>query len=735
MTLHDAALPNCDARSIDTAFVNHGSDVRRCCKRFHACHRDDATSVRIDSSGTNGGAPPSSTRSTPAPSPTPTATAWATSPASPRRLGALADLGVDAIWLSPFFTSPQNDAGYDVADYCDVDPLFGTLADFDAMLAAAHARGIRVIVDLVPNHSSDEHAWFQAALAAAPGSAERAPLHVPRRHGRERRAAAEQLGVRLRRPRLDARHRGRRHARPVVPAPLRQLAARLRLDEPRGARGVPRHPAVLARPRRRRLPRRRRPRHDQGRRPARLHARRRTPAAWAAAPPPLEPDISTRAATVRRTGRQDGVHEIYRDWHALLDEYARRAHPRRRGLGRPARQASRTGCAPTRCTRRSTSPTSRRRGTPPALRTVIDDSLAAFGAVGAPGTWVLSNHDVVRHATRLALTADEPAGSRHRPATRRACPTRAVGLRRARAATALMLALPGSRLPLPGRGARPARGHRPARRRPPGPDLVPHRRRALRPRRMPRADPVGGRRAVLRLRPDRRPLAAPARGLGGARPRPPARRRPDRRSSSTARRCACAASTRSAPDRVEWLPGLRPTTWWRCATATSSWSRTRAPRPSSCPRASCCSRAGPSTAAPSPPTRRSGCARRRASPPAGPHAAAVAAARPHARARPLPAARPHRGSARRPPTASAPRSGRPTHRAPPVCMMSGDAGASADTRCRLVMRTPADRADVSGTDRGRMLRRAASPTVFAAPNELQDAAADAHPTRSSPCGS
>ncbi|MFD6056251.1 alpha-amylase family glycosyl hydrolase, partial [Agromyces sp. NPDC060279] len=82
------------------------------------------------------------------------------------RLGALAELGIDAIWLSPFYTSPQHDAGYDVADYRDVDPLFGTLADFDAMLAEAHARGIRVIVDLVPNHSSNEHAWFQAALAA-----------------------------------------------------------------------------------------------------------------------------------------------------------------------------------------------------------------------------------------------------------------------------------------------------------------------------------------------------------------------------------------------------------------------------------------------------------------------------------------------------------------------------------------------------------------------------------------
>ena len=90
------------------------------------------------------------------------------------RLAEIRDLGADAIWLSPFMTSPQNDAGYDVADYCDVDPLFGTLADFDAMTARARELDLRVIIDLVPNHSSSEHEWFKAALAAGPGSPERA---------------------------------------------------------------------------------------------------------------------------------------------------------------------------------------------------------------------------------------------------------------------------------------------------------------------------------------------------------------------------------------------------------------------------------------------------------------------------------------------------------------------------------------------------------------------------------
>jgi alpha-glucosidase len=83
------------------------------------------------------------------------------------RLGYLADvLGVDAIWLSPFYPSPMDDFGYDVADYCDVDPLFGTLDDFDRLLADAHGRGLKIIIDFVPNHTSDRHPWFRAARSS-----------------------------------------------------------------------------------------------------------------------------------------------------------------------------------------------------------------------------------------------------------------------------------------------------------------------------------------------------------------------------------------------------------------------------------------------------------------------------------------------------------------------------------------------------------------------------------------
>nr|WP_255419359.1 alpha-amylase family glycosyl hydrolase [Geodermatophilus sp. LHW52908] len=90
------------------------------------------------------------------------------------RLPHLVELGVDALWITPFYPSPMADHGYDVADPRDVEPVLGDLAGFDALLAEAHAAGLRVTVDLVPNHSSHQHEWFEAALAAGPGSPERA---------------------------------------------------------------------------------------------------------------------------------------------------------------------------------------------------------------------------------------------------------------------------------------------------------------------------------------------------------------------------------------------------------------------------------------------------------------------------------------------------------------------------------------------------------------------------------
>ena len=89
------------------------------------------------------------------------------------KIGYLKELGVDAIWLSPFYPSQLADGGYDVDDYRNVDPKLGTMDDFDELAKAAHEHGIKVVVDIVPNHSSNLHEWFKAALAAAPGSPER----------------------------------------------------------------------------------------------------------------------------------------------------------------------------------------------------------------------------------------------------------------------------------------------------------------------------------------------------------------------------------------------------------------------------------------------------------------------------------------------------------------------------------------------------------------------------------
>ena len=89
------------------------------------------------------------------------------------RLPYLAALGIDALWVNPWYPSPMKDAGYDVSDYRAIEPVFGTMAEGEALIAEAHALGMRVILDIVPNHTSDQHRWFVDALAARPGSPER----------------------------------------------------------------------------------------------------------------------------------------------------------------------------------------------------------------------------------------------------------------------------------------------------------------------------------------------------------------------------------------------------------------------------------------------------------------------------------------------------------------------------------------------------------------------------------
>ena len=159
------------------------------------------------------------------------------------RLGYLRDLGVDAIWFTPWYPSPLADGGYDVSDYRDIHPDFGTLREAELLIQEALALGIRTIIDVVPNHVSDQHAWFQAALAAGPGSPERERFWFRDGGGPDGDEMPNHWVSPVRRRDLDPHHEPRRHPRPVVPAPVHARAARPQLEPPRRAPRARGHPA------------------------------------------------------------------------------------------------------------------------------------------------------------------------------------------------------------------------------------------------------------------------------------------------------------------------------------------------------------------------------------------------------------------------------------------------------------------------------------------------------------
>ena len=373
-------------------------------------------------------------------------------PGITHRLPALRALGVDAVWLSPFQRSPQRDAGYDVSDYCDVDPLFGTLDDFDAMLEAAHGLGLRVIIDIVPNHSSSDHVWFQEALAAGPGSAERARYlfrdgkgangELPPNNWEsifggpawERVTEADGRPGQWYLHLFDKSQPDFDWENPWVREQFRDI---LRFWLDRGVDGF-RVDVAHGMIKEAGLPDYTPPAH------AGSMGGTATPTLETGGIP-LEPEIAAHASSEPPTPpyfAQDGVHEIYRDWHRVLEEY-----PGDRVL------CGEAWVEPLDKLARWVRPDEMQQTfnfayleTPwnaPALRSVIDDSIAAFSSVGAPSTWVLSNHDVVRHATRLALHGENLQGHGIGPKTK-GLPDPVFALHRARAATALMLALPGS---------------------------------------------------------------------------------------------------------------------------------------------------------------------------------------------------------------------------------------------------------------------------------------------------
>ena len=344
-------------------------------------------------------------------------------------LSELETLGIDAIWLSPFMRSPQKDAGYDVADYCDVDPLFGTLADFDTMLAEAHGRGIRVIVDLVPNHSSDQHVWFQEALASAPGSAARARYMFrdgKGEHGElppnnwesvfggpawsritEADGTPGQWYLHI----FDSSQPDFDWTNPEVWEEFRRIL-RFWLD-----RGVDGFRVDVA------------------------HGMIKADGLPDYIAPVDGDSMGGEQADVPYWG-QDGVHDIYRDWHKVLEEYdGDRALCGEAWM--PTVQEMALWVRPDEMQQTFNFAYLMSNWDAAEQRAVIAESIAAFDEVGAPSTWVLSNHDVVRHASRLALTVENPQGHGIGPHSK-GKPIAELGLRRARAATTLMLSLPGS---------------------------------------------------------------------------------------------------------------------------------------------------------------------------------------------------------------------------------------------------------------------------------------------------
>lgn len=340
-------------------------------------------------------------------------------------LGKLAELGVDAIWLSPFYSSPQKDAGYDVSDYCNVDPIFGTLSDFDQLLETAHGLGLRVMIDLVPNHSSDQHRWFQKALAASPGSKERAYYHF--RDGRGEsgelppnnwvsmfggpawtRVSDGQWYCHL----FDSSQPDLNWANPAIQQEFEQILRfwldrgvdGFRVDQPHAmakAEGLPDHPYV----------------EEAG---AGFIEGRESPPMWF----------------------QDEVHEIFRRWRKILDEY-----PGERAM------CGEAYVLPLSFMAKWVRPDEFHQtfnfrfldaGWELApLKAAIDESFAAFGEVGAPSTWVLNNHDVIRSVSRFGgdygrATASDGIGPDNPQ------PDNELGLAKARGAALFMLALPGA---------------------------------------------------------------------------------------------------------------------------------------------------------------------------------------------------------------------------------------------------------------------------------------------------
>jgi alpha-glucosidase len=331
------------------------------------------------------------------------------------RLPYLVDLGVDALWLNPWYPSPMADAGYDVADYRDIEPVFGTLAEAELFLTEAHDAGLRVIIDVVPNHCSTAHPWFTEALAAGPGAEVRDLFWF--RPGRDPDGAQPPndwqsifggpAWSRTTNPDgtpgewyLHLFDPGQPDFNWENPKVREEFEDVLRFWFDRGVDGIRIDSAAL---------------------------------------PVKDPALPPIETLPHPYTDRDELHEIYRGWRQVADAYHDRALIGEIWL--PDRDRFALYLRPDEL---HTAFNFDFLGSPwdaAALRAVIDDTLAAHAPVGAPATWVLSNHDVIRHVTRYGR-ADTSFALDHRQHGART--DLALGTRRARAATLLTLALPGS---------------------------------------------------------------------------------------------------------------------------------------------------------------------------------------------------------------------------------------------------------------------------------------------------
>ena len=343
------------------------------------------------------------------------------------RLQHLADLGVDALWINPWYPSPMKDGGYDVSDLRGIEPVFGTLDDARAMIAEAHGLGLRVLLDIVPNHLSDQHVWFQEALAAGPGSRERARFIF--RDGRGPDGAQ---------PPNDWRSNFGGVAWTRVPdrdgSPGQWY---LHLFTPEQPDVDWTNPEV-----REEFDQTMRFWFDMGVDGFRIDV------AHGLAKADGLPDVGSTVWPPAGSDRvqhphwdRDEVHEIYRMWRALADDYDDpRVFVAEAWVQSPERLAMYVRGDELHTAFNFDFLLAPWLAEP--MRDSIVSSLEAHEDVGAPPTWVLSNHDIVREVSRYA----RPQGVRelrHLDDLLELPADFELGVKRARAAALLMLALPG----------------------------------------------------------------------------------------------------------------------------------------------------------------------------------------------------------------------------------------------------------------------------------------------------